>query len=212
MIVNYDKNNGWSSSIGNIFSYFTGGLSKNDALFVERINAFKNMPKELGSIKTQPIDKLVTAIGNVNQELINSAKAVQNGKKSWADFDKTVNTVSKSTSKLSRLTSGLKSFGSSVLSMGANMLAGFAIGSVISGVITLIDDYVHRNERLIEAGEEAKSSIESTFSEFSDSKSSIDSLGKSLSDNADNIKTTGDAIDSIAEKYMYKANTILKMG
>lgn len=202
MIVNYDKNNGWSSSIGNIFSYFTGGLSKNDALFVERINAFKNMPKELGSIKTQPIDKLVTAIGNVNQELINSAKAVQNGKKSWADFDKTVNTVSKSTSKLSRLTSGLKSFGSSVLSMGANMLAGFAIGSVISGVITLIDDYVHRNERLIEAGEEAKSSIESTFNEFSDGKSSIDSLGKSLSDNAENIKTTGDAIDSIAEKYM----------
>ena len=202
MIVNYDKNNGWSSSIGNIFSYFTGSLSKNDALFVERINAFKNMPKELGSIKTQPIDKLVTAIGNVNQELINSAKAVQNGKKSWADFDKTVNTVSKSTSKLSRLTSGLKSFGSSVLSMGANMLAGFAIGSVISGVITLIDDYVHRNERLIEAGEEAKSSIESTFNEFSDGKSSIDSLGKSLSDNAENIKTTGDAIDSIAEKYM----------
>lgn len=201
MIVNYDKNNGWSSSIGNIFSYFTGGLSKNDALFVERINAFKNIPKELGSIKTQPIDKLVTAIGNVNQELINSAKAVQNGKKSWADFDKTVNTVSKSTSKLSRLTSGLKSFGSSVLSMGANMLAGFAIGSVISGIITLIDDYVHRNERLIEAGEEAKSSIESTFNEFSDGKSSIDSLGKSLSDNAENIKTTGDAIDSIAEKY-----------
>ena len=160
------------------------------------------MPKELGSIKTQPIDKLVTAIGNVNQELINSAKAVQNGKKSWADFDKTVNTVSKSTSKFSRLTSGLKSFGSSVLSMGANMLAGFAIGSVISGVITIIDDYVHRNERLIEAGEEAKSSIESTFNEFSDGKSSIDSLGKSLSDNAENIKTTGDAIDSIAEKYM----------
>ena len=155
----------------------------------------------MGTINVQDIDGLAKSIGNVNQELINSAKAVQSGKQSWADFDNTVTTVTKSTSKLSGLTSGLKSFGSSVLSMGANMVAGFAIGAVISTAISAIDDYIHRNERLIEAGEEAKSSIESTFSEFSDGKSSIESLGKSLSDNADNIKTTGDAIDSIADKY-----------
>ena len=203
MIVNYDKKNGWSSIFdGGFGSFFNGELNKNDASFVKNIKTIQN---SLGTISSKNIDRLANSIGGVNQELINSAKAVRSGKQSWSDFDNTVTKVTKSNSKFASFTSkagsALKSFGSSVLSMGANMLAGFAIGSVISGVITLIDDYIHRNERLIEAGEEAKSSIESTFSEFSDGKSSIESLGKSLSDNAENIKTTGDAIDSIAEKY-----------
>ena len=204
MIVNYDKKNGWSSIFdGGFGSFFNGELNKNDASFVKNIKTIQN---SLGTISSKNIDRLANSIGGVNQELINSAKAVRSGKQSWSDFDNTVTKVTKSNSKFASFTSkagsALKSFGSSVLSMGANMLAGFAIGSVISGVITLIDDYIHRNERLIEAGEEAKSSIESTFNEFSDGKSSIESLGKSLSDNAENIKTTGDAIDSIAEKYM----------
>ena len=204
MIVNYDKKNGWSSIFdGGFGSFFNGELNKNDASFVKNIKTIQN---SLGTISSKNIDRLANSIGGVNQELINSAKAVRSGKQSWSDFDNTVTKVTKSNSKFASFTSkagsALKSFGSSVLSMGANMLAGFAIGSVISGVITLIDDCVHRNERLIEAGEEAKSSIESTFNEFSDGKSSIDSLGKSLSDNAENIKTTGDAIDSIAEKYI----------
>lgn len=204
MIVNYDKKNGWSSIFdGGFGSFFNGELNKNDASFVKNIKTIQN---SLGTISSKNIDRLANSIGGVNQELINSAKAVRSGKQSWSDFDNTVTKVTKSNSKFASFTSkagsALKSFGSSVLSMGANMLAGMAIGAAISGVITLIDDYIHRNERLIEAGEEAKSSIESTFNEFSDGKSSIESLGKSLSDNAENIKTTGDAIDSIAEKYM----------
>lgn len=199
MIVNYDKETGWSSAFSGLFS----GLTKNDKLFVERMKALKDLPD--GEFYTQPIENYSKALGDVNQELVNSAKAVQSGKQSWSDFDATVTKVTKSTSKFSSFTakagSALKSFGSSVLSMGANMLAGMAIGAAISGVITLIDDYIHRNERLIEAGEEAKSSIESTFNEFTDSKSSITNLGKSLSDNADEIITTGDAIDTLAEKY-----------
>ena len=203
MIVNYDKKNGWSSVFdGGIDSLFKGALNKNDASFVKNIKTIQN---SLGTVSSKNIDRLANSIGGVNQELINSAKAVRSGEQSWADFDTTVTKVTKSTSKFSTLTakagSALKSFGASVLSMGANMLAGFAIGAVISTAISAIDDYIHRNERLIEAGEEAKSSIEETFNAFSDSKTSITDLGKSLSDNADDIKTTGDAIDSLAEKY-----------
>ena len=203
MIVNYDKKNGWSSVFdGGINSFFKGNLNESDASFVKNIKTIQN---SLGTISSKNIDRLANSIGGVSTELVDSAKAVRSGKQSWADFDATVTQVTKSTSKFSSFTSkagtALKSFGSSVLSMGANMLAGMAIGAAISGVITLIDDYIHRNERLIEAGEEAKSSIESTFNEFTDSKSSITDLGKSLSDNADEIITTGDAIDTLAEKY-----------
>lgn len=203
MIVNYDKKNGWSSVFdGGTGSFFKGSLNESDASFVKNIKTIQN---SLGTISSKNIDRLANSIGGVSTELVDSAKAVRSGKQSWADFDATVTKVTKSTSKFSSFTSkagtALKSFGSSVLSMGANMLAGMAIGAVISGVITVIDDYIHRNERLIEAGEEAKSSIESTFNEFTDSKSSITDLGKSLSDNADEIITTGDAIDTLAEKY-----------
>ena len=203
MIVNYDKKNGWSSVFdGGINSFFKGNLNESDASFVKNIKTIQN---SLGTISSKNIDRLANSIGGVSTELVDSAKAVRSGKQSWADFDATVTQVTKSTSKFSSFTSkagtALKSFGSSVLSMGANMLAGMAIGAAISGVITLIDDYIHKNERLIEAGEEAKSSIESTFNEFSDGKSSITDLGKSLSDNADEIITTGDAIDTLAEKY-----------
>ena len=203
MIVNYDKKNGWSSVFdGGINSLFKGNLNESDASFVKNIKTIQN---SLGTISSKNIDRLANSIGGVSTELVDSAKAVRSGKQSWADFDATVTQVTKSTSKFSSFTSkagtALKSFGSSVLSMGANMLAGMAIGAAISGVITLIDDYIHRNERLIEAGEEAKSSIEETFNSFSDSKTAITDLGKSLSDNADDITTTGDAIDSIAKKY-----------
>ena len=203
MIVNYDKKNGWSSVFdGGINSFFKGNLNESDASFVKNIKTIQN---SLGTISSKNIDRLANSIGGVSTELVDSAKAVRSGKQSWSDFDVTVTKVTKSTSKFSSFTSkagsALKSFGSSVLSMGANMLAGMAIGATISGVITLIDNYIHRNERFIEAGEEAKSSIDETFSSFSDSKSSIDSLGKSLADNADEITTTGDAIDSIAKKY-----------
>ena len=201
MIVNYDKKNGFST----IFSNFNNSRNSIDPYTTFFDKRIQNLQK-LGTLKSENIDALAKRIGNVDESVVSAAKSVQSGTSSWESYNKTVSQVTTTTSKfssfMSRVGSGLKSFGSSVLSMGANMLAGFAIGSVISGVITLIDDYVHRNERLIEAGEEAKSSIESTFNEFSDGKSSIESLGKSLSDNAENIKTTGDAIDSIAEKYM----------
>ena len=199
MIVNYDKKNGWSSVFdGGINSFFKGNLNESDASFVKNIKTIQN---SLGTISSKNIDRLASSIGGVNQNLIDSAKAVRSGKQTWSDFDKTITTVTKSTSKFSGITSTLKSFGRSVLNIGANIAAGFAIGAVLDLAITSIDDYIHKNEKLIEAGEEAKSSIESTFDEFSESKSSIMDLGKSLSDNSEEIITTGNAIDTLAEKY-----------
>ena len=153
MIVNYDKKNGWSSVFdGGIASFFKGNLNKNDASFVKNIKAIQN---SLGTISSKNIDRLANSIGGVNQELIDSAKAVRSGKQTWTDFDNTVVSVTKSTSKFSSFTakagSALKSFGSSMLSMGANMLAGFAVGTVISGVIEGIQYLATYNERMAES-------------------------------------------------------------
>lgn len=206
MIVNYDKDNGWSSILG-------GLTNKNTAS-----STISNEVKDLFSMVDSEskfsifLDDTYNAT-KINDEAFKSwvntlddtAKSQMTVSEAMASYQSHVESTAKSTSTLSSFTakagSALKSFGSSVLSMGANMLAGFAIGAVISTAISAIDDYIHRNERLIEAGEEAKSSIEETFNAFSDSKTSITDLGKSLSDNADEITTAGDAIDSLAEKY-----------
>lgn len=197
MIVNYDNENGFNT----IFSK----LWKESNISSDFTQAWSNISKM--NVNDQPAvwAEWGHQMGYTDKQLISFLGDVDSGKRNISEMGIIIDNASKSTSKFSSFTSkagsALKSFGSSVLSMGANMVAGFAIGAVISTAISAIDDYIHRNERLIEAGEEAKSSIESTFSEFSDGKSSIESLGKSLSDNADNIKTTGDAIDSIADKY-----------
>lgn len=83
--------------------------------------------------------------------------------------------------------------GSSLLNAGIGMLAGIAI----QGVVTLIDNYIHRQEKMIAKGKEAKSSIDETFTEFSKGKNTLDTLGQSFADNADDIETTGDAIESV---------------
>lgn len=199
MIVNYDKDIGWSSILDN----FKMSPSQDALDFFDLLSTDKS--KSYMKWDTSELVNYAKSLDIVDESLINFLNDTSYAEKNLANYQSYLNKTSSITSKFSSFTSkagsALKSFGSSVLSMGANMVAGFAIGAVISTAISAIDDYIHRNERLIEAGEEAKSSIESTFSEFSDGKSSIESLGKSLSDNTENIKTTGDAIDSIAEKY-----------
>ena len=184
MIVNYDKKNGWSSVFdGGIASFFKGNLNKNDASFVKNIKAIQN---SLGTISSKNIDRLANSIGGVNQELIDSAKAVRSGKQTWTDFDNTVVSVTQSTSKFSSLTSkaksALKSFGSSVLSMGANMLAGFAVGTVISGVIEGIQYLATYNERMAESArnitsswDESNASLNDQISKYKELKSQLDS-------------------------------------
>ena len=192
MIVNYDKESGWT----NIFTQNAGHVQMTD----EAVSALEKL-KFVNMDTISSMDDLGKATGYTNKNFYEFAKTADTSGDLVAQYQTHLDKTTKSTSKLSGVTSTLKSFGSSVLSMGANMLAGMAIGAAISGAITLIDDYIHRDEKLIEAGEEAKSSIEETFNSFSDTKSSITDLGKSLSDNADEITSTGDAIDTLAEKY-----------
>ena len=193
-VFNYDKDTGFS-----IFDAFKPqkGLNSKSLEFIDKIKSLRDD----GSIKGSNLDEVANSIGNVNVEVLNAAKAAQTGKKSWDDYETVVAKTSSTTSKFSKATSTLKNvggmIGSSLLNAGVGMLAGVAI----QGVVTLIDNYVHRQEKLIAKGKEAKNSIDATFAEFSKGKNTLDTLGQSFADNADDIETTGDAIESVAKKY-----------
>lgn len=152
----------------------------------DRPDSFKKWGKDLGYADEQ----LITFLGDIDS-----------GKKTIKDMDTHIESASKTTSKFAKATSAIKNvggmIGSSLLNAGIGMLAGVAI----QGVVTLIDNYIHRQEKMIEKGKEAKSSIDETFAEFSKGKNTLDTLGQSFADNADNIETTGDAIESVAKKY-----------
>lgn len=152
----------------------------------DRPDSFKKWGKDLGYADEQ----LITFLGDIDS-----------GKKTIKDMDTHIESASKTTSKFGKVTSALKNvggmLGSSLLNAGIGMLAGVAI----QGVVTLIDNYVHRQGKMIEKGKEAKNSIDETFAEFSKSKNTLDTLGQSFADNADDIETTGDAIEGVAKKY-----------
>lgn len=173
------------------------GLNDSSLKFIDKIQELKKS----GKIDTKDLDVVASKLGDVNVEILDAAKSAQTGKKSWDDYDKVVAKTSSTTSKFGKVTSTLKNvggmIGSSLLNAGVGMLAGVAI----QGVVTLIDNYVHRQEKMIEKGKEAKNSIDETFAEFSKGKNTLNTLGQSFADNADDIETTGDAIDSIAKKY-----------
>lgn len=101
--------------------------------------------------------------------------------------------------------SKLASAGMTALSMAGNTLIGMAVSAglslAIGGVLTVIDELIHHQQKLIERGEEAKKSITETYSSFDKGRSSLDSLGKSFAKSEEEIKNSGDAIDSIGKKY-----------
>lgn len=173
------------------------GLNDSSLKFIDKIQELKKS----GKIDTKDLDVVASKLGDVNVEILDAAKSAQTGKKSWDDYDKVVAKTSSTTSKFSKATSTLKNvggmLGSSLLNAGIGMLAGVAI----QGVVTLIDNYIHRQEKMIAKGKEAKSSIDETFAEFSKGKNTLDTLGQSFADNADDIETTGDAIESVSKKY-----------
>ena len=143
--------------------------------------------------------------------LDDTAKSQMTVSEAMASYQSHVESTSKSTSKFSSFTSKagslLKSFGAGLANMGMGMLAGFAI----DGAITLLDNIINYQDKLIEKGVNAKSSIDDTMSSFSEGKTTLDNLGKSFASNADDIKNTGDAIGSIANKYVELSNGVNKL-
>lgn len=124
------------------------------------------------------------SLGDVDKKLVDSAKALREGKISYSEFqvatEQATSSQSKFSSTMSKLKTGVKNFAGTFVSSIASFGIGMAASAIITKGIELIDDYIHRSEKLIEKGEEAKASIDSTFKTFSENKNSIENLGKSF--------------------------------
>ena len=192
MIVNYDKESGWT----NIFTQNAGHVQMTD----EAVSALEKL-KFVNMDAISSMDDLGKVTGYTNKSFYEFAKTADISGDLVEQYQTHLDKTAKSTSKFSKITSGLKSFGSSIGAGILNMGAGFIGGLAISGIISGIEYLITYQDRLIEKGEEAKEKINESFTSFNDVKSSLNSLGSSFADNTDEITTTGDAIDVIAEKY-----------
>lgn len=109
----------------------------------------------------------------------------------------TIQGVTKFKAALTSVGSVIKSVGASMLNMGIAMVASWAVGKIIEGLI----DLAHYDENIIKAGQEAKESIDNTFNSFEEGQQKVTDLATKFAESTDQIKTTGDAIDHVAEKY-----------
>lgn len=167
MIVNYDKESGWT----NIFSKNTGHVQMAD----EAVSALEKL-KFVNMDTISSMDDLGKATGYTNKNFYEFAKTADTSGDLVAQYQTHLDKTAKSTSKLSSVTSVLKSFGSSVLSIGANMLAGFAIGAAISGVVALIDHVIVTYDELQNKFQESQSKYDSAKSELSSVQSELDQV------------------------------------
>ena len=94
------------------------------------------------------------------------------------------------------LTGVAKSFGATLLNIGV----AFAATWVVTEVINLIDDAIHRSERLIEAGKEAQQAAQEAYSAYSGKQSSVSDLASGLFDDK-SFDNYYDSLDAIAKKY-----------
>lgn len=193
MIFNYDKKNGFSLLEG----FKTPKISKDVLNLFEKIKPNDKFSSILQDVYTSkdfkgtPFKDFVDGMDSVEKRTITAGDALSKYQAHLKNTGKTSSTVGAT----------LKSIGGSAMSFLGNMAVVFAISKGIELVGTAIDNYIHKSEKLIEKGEEARSSIKNTFDEFSKGKTSVTNLGKSFAESENDIKSTGDAIGTISKKY-----------
>ncbi len=156
------------------------------------------------TFKNTDFKKFVDGLSATEKRTLSAGEALKN-------YNKHLQTVGKTTAATTSAMSSLKSIGGSILSTFGNMAISFAVFSAISAAIKGIDNYIHKSENLIKAGEEVHASIQTTYKDFSEIQSNLDLIGKKYATNADDIISTGDAIGSIAEKYSELSDGVDKL-
>lgn len=147
------------------------------------------------------IDDLISQFKEVDSNVIDMAKSVQNGSMEMDDFKAKTLDATTASSKFSRMA---KSVGTAIKSIGAtaaNMIGGFLIAEGISLAIKGIYNLVNADKIAIENGQKAQQEIKEVFDTYNGKVDTVKSLGKKFAQDADSIKTTGDAVESLTQKY-----------
>ena len=137
--------------IENLYNKYNNLLSAGDA---------SGMQNFIDSLPTEKLKEFFDTVNEGQITLVSSDHL-----SSWlADSEASMNTFSKRFSGVGNaLKSTLSGIANSFANFGVMAIADFAI----SGVISLIDNLIHKNEHLIEAGKQAQQAISGTFSEYS---------------------------------------------
>lgn len=133
----------------------------------------------------------------IRSQLVQDAEELSNVTDDFKDdFANNTSRFASFTKKASNI---LKSFGASLASMGVNM----AIGVVLEGAMTLIDNYADSVEHTKEVAESFASSIKSQQEEFTSNTARVDKLiseydrlSKGVSDLGENVSLTSEEYDS----------------
>jgi hypothetical protein len=218
LIFNYDKTEGTFNNGKNLSEFWESikdfftkkqdvvknyNPTNNEQEYFKRL--INDIPKE-ADLSSDEYKNLASTWANEldegNNKLIEYNSNTELGSQNLANFAQSQQTVIQGTTKFGAAlkTAGnvAKTFVGTLGNMAIAMAASWAIGKVFEA----IDDYRHRSENIIKAGQEAKDSIDSTFKSFEEGKQSIMDLGSSFGDQTEQIKNTGDAIDQVAEKYV----------
>lgn len=178
-------------------------LSKNELSFFDRLKKEFSESQLNGSAEDSKdmMIKLAEEITGADSSLVKYIQDTEVASVSQAGFAQSQKTVIQGVTKfraaLTSVGSVIKSVGASMLNMGIAMVASWAVGKIIEGLI----DLAHYDENIIKAGQEAKESIDNTFNSFKEGQQKVTDLATKFADSTDQIKTTGDAIDQVAEKY-----------
>ena len=157
MIINYDKNEGFSS----LFSDITNSGTRD---FVEYLSKLKDSD----SFDVTNLDDVASKFKDVDQSVLNAAKSVQTGAATWKDYDAAVAAASSSSSVFTTISnkvqSGVKSLGSVAKSVGGTLLStmgNFAIGMAAGAAVSLIAEgigyLVTYKQRMADAAKETTS-------------------------------------------------------
>lgn len=147
------------------------------------------------------IDDLISQFKEVDSNVIDMAKSVQNGSMEMDDFKAKTLDATTASSKFSRMA---KTAGTALKSIGAtalNMFGGFLIAEGLSLAIKGIYNLINADKIAIENGQKAQQEIKEVFDTYNGKVDTVKSLGKKFAQDADSIKTTGDAVESLTQKY-----------
>ena len=147
-----DQSSGNGRQIGESFLDNSGISEKTAQAYGKQLQGYKDHLNDI----TKSGDKAKASLAGFNTYLI------QNGEQAV-----------KTTGFIDTLKGGIKGVASTALSMvgnaGINMIVGWALNSGIN----MISDWINRDQIAIEKGQEAQSTIKSSFEEFSNGKTTL---------------------------------------
>lgn len=200
------KQNQWSGAFPNIKESFANraetklfkGLTKEDITMLQNYNS----AIETGTGKFQAYKQNMQGCSQSAKTL---AIDLASGKRSLDSISSGFENVNK--------TSKLASFGMKAFSIAANMVIGMGIGLAIQGIVSVIDNLIHAEERTKEASESLASDLEkfnssvnknaNEFSElaktYHELSSGVDDLGRNIGLTDEQFKTYNDTVNKMVD-------------